>query len=81
MAHMATPGEESAHFGLFALSGRITAFAGPAVLAATVLSLIAPLSVERLDLSGLADRARGPGAERHLLPGGHSTTSTIRAPA
>jgi len=36
MARMAPPGEESAHFGLFALSGRITAFAGPAVLAATV---------------------------------------------
>lgn len=36
MARMATPGEESAHFGLFALSGRVTAFAGPAVLAATV---------------------------------------------
>ncbi|WP_408869383.1 MFS transporter [Caldovatus aquaticus] len=34
MARLAPPGEEAAHFGLFALSGRITAFLGPAVLAA-----------------------------------------------
>jgi UMF1 family MFS transporter len=33
MARMAPEGEISAHFGLFALSGRITGFAGPAVLA------------------------------------------------
>ena len=31
---MAPPGEMAAHFGLFALSGRITGFLGPAVLAA-----------------------------------------------
>jgi MFS transporter, UMF1 family len=34
MARMAPPGEEAAHFGLFALSGRVTGFLGPAVLAA-----------------------------------------------
>ncbi|GAA0567960.1 MFS transporter [Craurococcus roseus] len=34
MAKMAPPGEAAAHFGLFALSGRATGFAGPAVLAA-----------------------------------------------
>jgi UMF1 family MFS transporter len=33
MAAMAPPGEVSAHFGLFALSGRITGFMGPAALA------------------------------------------------
>ena len=33
MARMAPEGEIAAHFGLFALSGRITGFAGPAVLA------------------------------------------------
>ncbi|MBX6376023.1 MAG: MFS transporter [Acetobacteraceae bacterium] len=33
MARLAPPGEEAAYFGLFALSGRITAFLGPAVLA------------------------------------------------
>lgn len=34
MARMAPEGEVTAHFGLFALSGRITGFFGPAVLAA-----------------------------------------------
>lgn len=34
MARLAPPGEASAHFGLFALSGRVTGFFGPAVLAA-----------------------------------------------
>ncbi|EHL97693.1 transporter, major facilitator family protein [Acetobacteraceae bacterium AT-5844] len=34
MAALAPPAEVSAHFGLFALSGRITGFLGPAVLAA-----------------------------------------------
>ncbi|HWL83439.1 MAG TPA: MFS transporter, partial [Roseomonas sp.] len=34
MAHLAPPGEASAYFGLFALSGRVTGFLGPAVLAA-----------------------------------------------
>ncbi|MGG5886837.1 MFS transporter [Falsiroseomonas sp. HC035] len=34
MARLAPPGEVSAHFGLFALSGRITGFLGPAALAA-----------------------------------------------
>jgi MFS transporter, UMF1 family len=34
MARMAPAGEEAAHFGLFALSGRVTGFLGPAVLAA-----------------------------------------------
>ena len=34
MARLAPPGEVSAHFGLFALSGRVTGFLGPAVLAA-----------------------------------------------
>lgn len=33
MARLAPPGEAAAHFGLFALSGRITGFLGPAVLA------------------------------------------------
>jgi UMF1 family MFS transporter len=33
MARLAPPGELSAHFGLFALSGRVTGFLGPAVLA------------------------------------------------
>lgn len=33
MARMAPEGEITAHFGLFALSGRITGFCGPAVLA------------------------------------------------
>jgi UMF1 family MFS transporter len=33
MAKMAPPGEIAAHFGLFALSGRITGFLGPALLA------------------------------------------------
>ena len=33
MAKLAPPGEMAAHFGLFALSGRITGFMGPAVLA------------------------------------------------
>ena len=33
MARLAPPDEISAHFGLFALSGRITGFLGPAVLA------------------------------------------------
>jgi UMF1 family MFS transporter len=33
MARMAPEDEITAHFGLFALSGRITGFAGPAVLA------------------------------------------------
>jgi UMF1 family MFS transporter len=34
MAALAPPGEVTAHFGLFALSGRITGFLGPAALAA-----------------------------------------------
>jgi len=34
MARIAPEGEVAAHFGLFALSGRITGFMGPAVLAA-----------------------------------------------
>lgn len=34
MARMAPPGEAAAYFGLFALSGRVTGFLGPAVLAA-----------------------------------------------
>lgn len=34
MARMAPEGEVAAHFGLFALSGRVTGFLGPAVLAA-----------------------------------------------
>jgi UMF1 family MFS transporter len=34
MARLAPPGEVAAHFGLFALSGRITGFLGPALLAA-----------------------------------------------
>ena len=34
MARLAPPGEVAAHFGLFALSGRITGFLGPAALAA-----------------------------------------------
>lgn len=34
LARLAPPGEMAAHFGLFALSGRITGFLGPAVLAA-----------------------------------------------
>jgi len=34
MARLAPPAEVAAHFGLFALSGRITGFLGPAVLAA-----------------------------------------------
>jgi UMF1 family MFS transporter len=39
MAHMAPPAEVTAHFGLFALSGRITGFLGPAAVAlATQLS-------------------------------------------
>jgi UMF1 family MFS transporter len=33
MAHMAPPGARAAWFGLFALSGRVTAFLGPAALA------------------------------------------------
>lgn len=33
LARLAPPGEMAAHFGLFALSGRITGFLGPAVLA------------------------------------------------
>ncbi|MFC7607447.1 MFS transporter [Teichococcus aestuarii] len=33
MARLAPPDEVAAHFGLFALSGRITGFMGPAVLA------------------------------------------------
>ncbi|WP_149538362.1 MFS transporter [Siccirubricoccus phaeus] len=34
MARLAPPGEVTAHFGLFALSGRVTGFLGPAALAA-----------------------------------------------
>lgn len=34
MARMAPPGEVAVHFGLFALSGRVTGFLGPAALAA-----------------------------------------------
>lgn len=34
MARLAPPGEVAAHFGLFALSGRVTGFLGPALLAA-----------------------------------------------
>jgi MFS transporter, UMF1 family len=34
MARLAPPGEVAAHFGLFALSGRVTGFVGPALLAA-----------------------------------------------
>ncbi len=34
MARMAPPGESAVYFGLFALSGRVTGFLGPAVLAA-----------------------------------------------
>ncbi|MFN3448600.1 MAG: MFS transporter [Roseococcus sp.] len=33
MAQLAPPGEMAAHFGLFALSGRVTSFLGPALLA------------------------------------------------
>ena len=33
MAHMAPPDARAAWFGLFALSGRVTAFLGPAALA------------------------------------------------
>ncbi len=36
MAHMVPAGQESSYFGLFALSGRVTAFVGPMVLAALV---------------------------------------------
>jgi UMF1 family MFS transporter len=38
MAQMAPEGQCAAHFGLFALSGRITGFMGPAVLAAVTAS-------------------------------------------
>jgi len=34
MARLAPPGEVTAHFGLFALSGRVTGFLGPGLLAA-----------------------------------------------
>jgi UMF1 family MFS transporter len=34
MARLAPPAEVAAYFGLFALSGRVTGFLGPAVLAA-----------------------------------------------
>jgi UMF1 family MFS transporter len=34
MARLSPPGEAAAHFGLFALSGRVTGFLGPAALAA-----------------------------------------------
>ncbi len=38
MAHLAPPGRESEMFGLFALSGKITSFMGPAVLAWVTLA-------------------------------------------
>ncbi|MGE0719038.1 MAG: MFS transporter, partial [Alphaproteobacteria bacterium] len=38
MAHLAPPDRESEMFGLFALSGKITAFMGPAALAWATLA-------------------------------------------
>jgi UMF1 family MFS transporter len=47
MARLAPPEEISAHFGLFALSGRITGFLGPAVLA----TVTAATSSQRLGMA------------------------------
>jgi UMF1 family MFS transporter len=38
MAQMAPEGQCASHFGLFALSGRITGFMGPAALAAVTMA-------------------------------------------
>jgi UMF1 family MFS transporter len=67
MARLAPPDEVAAHFGLFALSGRITGFLGPAVLATVtaatdsqrlgMATVVVFLAVGALILATVKDRA------------------------
>lgn len=69
MAHLAPPGRESEMFGLFALSGKITSFMGPAVLAWMTLafdsqragmgSIIVFFAVGAIILLGVDSRPKG----------------------
>ncbi|TDH57972.1 MFS transporter [Dankookia rubra] len=69
MARLAPPGEAAAHFGLFALSGRVTGFLGPAVLAAVtaatgnqragMATVVVFLAVGAVLLAGVREPARG----------------------
>jgi MFS transporter, UMF1 family len=69
MARLAPPGEVAAHFGLFALSGRVTGFLGPAVLAAVttatgsqragMATVVVFLGVGAALLAGVKEPARG----------------------
>jgi UMF1 family MFS transporter len=76
MARLAPPGEVAAHFGLFALSGRVTGFLGPAVLAAVtaatgsqragMATVVVFLALGAALLAGVREPAResGPGTAR-----------------
>ena len=69
MARLAPPGEAAAHFGLFALSGRVTGFLGPAVLAAVtaatgsqragMATVVVFLALGAALLAGVREPARG----------------------
>ncbi|MDO9711656.1 MFS transporter [Paracraurococcus lichenis] len=69
MARLAPPGEVAAHFGLFALSGRVTGFLGPAVLAAVtaatesqragMATVVGFLALGAVILAGVREPARG----------------------
>ena len=69
MARLAPPGEVAAHFGLFALSGRVTGFLGPAALAAVtaatgsqragMATVVVFLGVGAVLLAGVREPARG----------------------
>ncbi|MFZ4407355.1 MAG: MFS transporter [Paracraurococcus sp.] len=69
MARLAPPAEVAAHFGLFALSGRVTGFLGPAVLAAVtaasgsqragMATVVVFLAVGAALLAGVREPARG----------------------
>ena len=68
MARLAPPDEVAAHFGLFALSGRVTGFLGPAVLAAVtaatgsqragMATVVAFLALGAVILAGLRQPSR-----------------------
>jgi UMF1 family MFS transporter len=69
MSRLAPPAEVSAHFGLFALSGRVTGFLGPYVLAAVteatesqragMATVVAFLALGAAVLAGVREPARG----------------------
>jgi UMF1 family MFS transporter len=69
MARLSPPAEVAAHFGLFALSGRITGFLGPALLAAVttatgsqragMATVVVFLALGAVLLAGVREPARG----------------------